>query len=328
MTGIPFVSLHAAQYGEVVQVAPLVQRVIAENPSKFTSLGTGTYIIGHESPGSTVAVIDPGPLADGHRAALTAALAGREVTAILITHCHADHSPLAAWLRAASGAPTFGFGPHPRPDPADLIDDDSDCDSDSDSDTNTGGSAPAKIEETTDHDFEPDHRLGDGAIAATGPGWTLRSVHTPGHTSNHLCYALDEQQALFTGDHIMGWSTTVIGPPDGDMRAYFDSLRKVQGRADAVFYPTHGAPVTDPAPFLDAFLAHRLAREADVLTVVRSGTSAIREIVSVLYANVRRELHRPARRSVLAHLVKLVDDGLVTVGGGGPARLGSVYLPA
>ncbi len=184
-----------------------------------------------------------------------------------------------------------------------------------------------KIEESTDFDFDPQIQVADGQVAASGPGYTLRAVHTPGHTSNHLCFAFDEQRALFTGDHVMGWSTTVIGPPDGDMRAYFESLRKVQARADRVLWPTHGAPVTDPAPFLDAFLAHRLEREAQVLGAVRDGLTDIGAMVKVLYAGVREELHKPAGRSVLAHLIKLVDDGLVATEGDARPTLKAVYRP-
>ena len=148
-----------------------------------------------------------------------------------------------------------------------------------------------------------------------GAGWTVEAVHTPGHTSNHLCYALAEERALFTGDHVMGWSTTVIAPPDGDMRAYFDSLRLVLERDDAVLWPTHGGPVTDPQPFLEAYLAHRLEREAQVVSSVRSGTGTVPAIVAELYTAVPKELHPAAERSVFAHLVKLVDDGVVSCDG-------------
>ena len=338
MTAIPFVTLDDPRYGEVVKVSPLVARLVAENPSKFTYRGTGTYIIG---AGDEVAVIDPGPLHDAHRTALAAALAGRRVMAILVTHCHADHSPLAAWLAAETGAPTVGFGPHPR-----LVDLDADdpVTGDADAAIDPGGEpgvepgaeptaetgqdgAPAAVEETTDYDFDPSLRVGDGDLAVAGPGFTMRAVHTPGHTSNHLCFSLDEERALFTGDHIMGWSTTVIGPPDGDMRAYFESLRKVQGRDDSVFLPTHGSPVTDTRPFLEAFLAHRLDREAQVLAAVRSGQTSIPAMVEVLYAGVRVELHKPAGRSVLAHLIKLVGDGVVATDDGAPASLKAVYRP-
>ncbi len=327
MTGpapIPFVTLDDPRYGEAVPVAPLVRRVVANNPSKFTYHGTGTYLVG---TGDHVTVIDPGPLNDAHAEALLAAVAGERVRAILVTHCHADHSPLAARIAAETGAVTYGFGPHPRLDDPDADDPITGDDAAGTDGAGTDG-APAKIEESTDHDFEPDVRVLDGEVVVAGPGYTLRAVHTPGHTSNHLCFAFDEQQALFSGDHVMGWSTTVIGPPDGDMRAYLDSLRKVIGRRDAVLWPTHGSPVTDPGPFLDAFLAHRLDREAQVLAAVRSGLTDVAEMVKVLYAGVREELHKPAGRSVLAHLIKLVDDGLVATADDARPTLKAVYLPA
>ena len=307
MSAIPFVSLDAPRYGEAVQVSPLIRRVIANNPSKYTYHGTGTYIIGR----GDVAVIDPGPLLDEHRDALAAALDGARVRAILVTHCHSDHSPLAAWLHDTTGAPTFAFGPHLT----------SSADSRMDSTIEDG----VTLEETTDTDFVPDVHVGDGEVVAMGSGWTMHAVFTPGHTSNHMCYALDEERALFTGDHVMGWSTTVVSPPDGDMRDYIESLRKVMGRDDATLWPTHGAPVTSPKPFLEAFLEHRLDREAQVLGAVRSGLSDIDAMVKVMYADVREELHKAAARSVLSHLIKLADDGAVTVAGEiGPT---AKYLP-
>jgi glyoxylase-like metal-dependent hydrolase (beta-lactamase superfamily II) len=303
---IPFVALEDPRYGQSVQVSPLIRRVIAENPSKYTYRGTGTYIVG----AGDVAVVDPGPELDAHRQALETALRGERVTAIFVTHCHSDHSPLAHWLHDSTGAPTYAFGPHAQ------------LDSEIDDTIEDG----LTREETIDTRFDPDVRVADGAIAASGPGWTVRGVHTPGHTSNHMCFALDEERALFTGDHIMGWSTTVVSPPDGDMRAYMDSVRKLIGRADASLWPTHGAPVTSPQPFLEAYLQHRIEREAQVIAVVGSGVSSIEAMVKVLYADVSEELHRAAARSVLAHLVKLVDDGLVSVEGvPGPK---AVYHPA
>ena len=319
MSPIPFVTLDDPHYGEAVRVSPLIRRVIARNPSKYTYLGTGTYIVGH----GDVAVIDPGPIIDGHRDALAAALVGETVRTIVVTHCHGDHSPLAAWLKETTGAPTVAFGPHgavddepDEPDPEDV----------SPADEAEQPDAHDEPKETLDLAFDPDVRVADGDVAATGPGYTLRAVHTPGHTSNHTCFALEEESALFTGDHVMGWSTTVVSPPDGDMRAYVDSLRKVQGRADATLWPTHGAPVTDPAPFLRAYLDHRLEREAQVLEMVRAGVPKIVDIVDVLYADVKPELHKPARRSVLAHLVKLVADGQVACDTDRP-RVRSLYTP-
>jgi glyoxylase-like metal-dependent hydrolase (beta-lactamase superfamily II) len=309
VTAIPFVRLDDPAYGAAVDVSPMIRRVIANNPSKYTYHGTGTYIVGR----GEVAVIDPGPNLDSHRDALRAALAGERVTAIIVTHCHADHSPLAAWLSEWSGAPTIGFGPHGEVGP--LEED-------------------TKLEESIDVDFTPDVAVVDGEVMATGPGWTLRAVHTPGHTSNHLCVSLAEESALFTGDHVMGWSTTVVSPPDGDMAAYIESLHKVAGRRDDVLWPTHGTSIDRPTEFLAAYVHHRLQRESAVLAAVRAGTTRIEDIVRLLYAEVREELHKPAGRSVLAHLVKLCDEGrveAVTPPGHGEQRqrpwLDSVFNP-
>ena len=296
MAAIPFVPPLDVRYGEVEQVSPLIRRVVAENPSKFTYRGTGTYIVGR----GRVAVVDPGPELESHRDALARALTGEKVTHILVTHCHADHSPLAAWLRDETGAPTLAFGPHGAVDPSDKV----------------------IVEEAIDTAFHPDERLAGGAVVG-GDGWTIEAVHTPGHASNHLCYALREERALFSGDHVMGWSTTVIAPPDGDMRDYLASLRLLLDRDDAVYWPTHGGPITDPSPFVHAYLAHRLEREQQVLGCVRRGVGRVPDIVAELYANVPAELHLVAGRSVLAHLVKLVDDGLVACDG--PPSIDSTF---
>ena len=237
-------------YGSSQPVAALVRRVIAENPSKFTYHGTGTYIVGRD--GGDVAVIDPGPRLDSHRDALAAALAGCTVRAILVTHCHADHSPLAAWLAAESGAPTIAFGPH-GDDTWDIGDDPV---VDEPEDAATEGAEPV-VEETTDRDFVPDVVAATGDVVVSGDGWSMTALHTPGHTSNHTCFALDDgtTRTLFTGDHVMGWSTTVVSPPDGDMAAYLDSLRLVAGRRDDVAIPTHGPPIPDPASFVNDLIA-------------------------------------------------------------------------
>ena len=327
-----FVTLEedAFTYGGVDEIAPGVRRVIAKNPSKFTYRGTGTYIVGR----GDVAVIDPGPLLDGHREALTAALEGETVRSILVTHCHADHSPLAAWLAAETGAPTIAFGPHgsadgerdigtlpddfgraPEPEPADG-DEGADAEPDE-----------PKLEESTDTDFVPDRAVVTGETVFESGAVKMTALHTPGHTSNHTCFTLadGQQRILFSGDHVMGWSTTVVSPPDGDMTAYIDSLRLVAGRRDDLVVPTHGAPVRDPRTFVEALVDHRLERERQVLGAVRRGLVTIPDMVTELYAAVRIELHRPAASSVLGHLVKLVDDGEVTVVDGEAPRLDSTY---
>ena len=312
---IPYVTLDDPQYGEAVQVSPLVQRVIAKNPSKFTYLGTGTYIVGHRD----VAVIDPGPQFEPHREALERALDGRAVRAILVTHCHSDHSPLSAWLHELTGAPRIAYGPHTLN--LNWVDDDEPEEPSEEERAEVAAAiadGAAQMEESLDLDFAPDVRVVDGDVAAEGDGWTIRAVFTPGHTSNHMAYALEEERALFTGDHIMGWSTTVITPPDGDMRSYFDSLHKVRARRDDVLWPTHGAPVRDAVPFIDAFVQHRLDREAGVLAAVRGGTALVPDMVRQLYVGVNERLYKAAGRSVLSHLIKLADDGLVRFDGERP----------
>jgi glyoxylase-like metal-dependent hydrolase (beta-lactamase superfamily II) len=269
-----------APYGEVVQLSPLVARLLAPNPGPFTFTGTGVYLIGSDP----VAVIDPGPDLPAHRAALEKALAGRRVSHILITHTHLDHSPAAAWAKAWSGAPTYGFGPHPV--------------------------AAGDVEAGGDHAFVPDVTLHDGRRIA-GEGFTFTAIHTPGHISNHLCFALEEEAALFCGDHVMGWSTTVIAPPGGDMGDYMASLDKLLPRQDRIYYPTHGAPIEKPRAFVSAMLGHRRAREAQVLDALRRGTCTIPALVAALYAGLDQRLHRAAALTVEAHLIKLEKDGRV-----------------
>ncbi len=323
-------------YGASMPIAPLVWRVIAENPSKFTYHGTGTYIVGGDAVGrGDVVVVDPGPRLDSHRDALVAALAGSTVRAILITHCHADHSPLAAWLAAETGAPTMAFGPH-GDDTWDIGDDPSEVlaaerreAEERRADGESGDEEPVAsvVEESTDREFAPDVVVGTGDEVTAGDGWAMTALHTPGHTSNHTCFVLDDgtTRTIFTGDHVMGWSTTVVSPPDGEMAAYLESLRIVAGRADDVAIPTHGPPIADPSRFVTELIEHRLQRERQVLDAVRSGLDTIPMIVEWLYGDVRRELHKPARRSVLAHLVKLVDEGTVSVDGSLLPRLDAAY---
>jgi glyoxylase-like metal-dependent hydrolase (beta-lactamase superfamily II) len=284
VAAIPFVRDIEFDYGRVDQVSPLVRRVIARNPGPFTFTGTGTYIIGH----GTVAVIDPGPEMDEHLDALLAAVQGERVSHVLITHTHADHSPLAERFKAATGAEVLGL-PAPR--------------------GATAGEGPS-LDEPNEPDFVPDRVVADGE-RVSGPGWTMEAMTTPGHASNHLCWALVEENALFSGDHVMGWSTTVVSPPDGDMGDYYASLHKVAQRDFATLWPTHGPPITDVAPFLDAYRDHRLERERQIQAFLAAGPAAIPDIVRTLYAAVDPRLHPAAARSVLAHLIHLARQGRV-----------------
>jgi glyoxylase-like metal-dependent hydrolase (beta-lactamase superfamily II) len=319
-----FVTLEpdAFSYGVAAEILPGVSRVVAKNPSKFTYRGTGTYIVGT----GDVAVIDPGPNLDSHRDALAMALEGSTVRAILITHCHADHSPLAAWLAAESGAPTIAYGPHAGSvdewNIGSLPDDFGRGEPDPDADP-----GEPKVEESTDTNFVPDLEVRTGDEVFTADGIAMSAVHTPGHTSNHTCFALRSESAgnvIFTGDHVMGWSTTVVSPPDGNMGDYMNSLRMVAGRRDDVAIPTHGAPIAAPGRFVGQLVDHRLNREHQVLDAVRRGLNTIPEMVTELYAAVRVELHRPAGASVLGHLVKLIDDGHVAASSVRP-RLDDVF---
>ena len=330
MSGPDFRTLDDVVYGRVDDVSPGVRRVIAKNPSKFTYTGTGTYIVGR----GDVVVIDPGPIIDSHRDALAAALAGETVRGILITHCHSDHSPLAAWLAAETGAPTFAVGPHLVVDePEGMFDGeeelsvpDEPAESSEDASSGDDAESEVKTEESVDTGFVPDVVVADGEVALEGPGLTMRAVTTPGHTSNHCCFSFEEERTLFTGDHVMGWSTTVVSPPDGDMRSYIDSLRKVAARDDALLWPTHGPCRDDAAIYVQALVDHRLARTAQIVDLLRaSGPHTVPEIVRVLYAAVHPKLHRPAARSVMGHLIELVDDGRVHTVDGGPVRVAAQF---
>ena len=279
---IPFVRELDFEYGRSDQVSPLIRRIVADNPGPFTFTGTGTYVIGH----GEVAVIDPGPDLPEHLNAILRALEGEKVAAIVVTHTHLDHSPLAAPLAKASGARIWGL---PAPQVQDTA---------------------IRVEEGHDRNFRPDELIADGQ-SLTGPGWTLQAVATPGHASNHVCYALAQENALFTGDHVMGWSTTVISPPDGDMSDYYASLDKVASRGFARLWPTHGPPVQDVPQFLAAYKAHRLERERQILDQLALGRRRIRDMIPVIYAQVDPRLHPAAAHSVLAHLIHLTKSGQV-----------------
>jgi glyoxylase-like metal-dependent hydrolase (beta-lactamase superfamily II) len=266
-------------YGVPERLSPLIERVLAPNPGPFTFKGTGVYLVG---AGDKVAMIDPGPDLPGHIAALKSALAGRSLSHILITHTHRDHSPAAAGLKHWSGASTYGFGPHPR----------------NDTDVEAGG----------DREFVPDVIVREGDVLQ-GDGFSLECVYTPGHISNHMCYALKEENALFSGDHVMGWSTTIVAPPDGNMADYLNSLEKLIARADAILYPTHGSPITRPSAFLRASLSHRRMRANQIRDSLAQGQGSVGAIVARLYPDIAPALRNAAALMVRAHLEQLRAEG-------------------
>jgi glyoxylase-like metal-dependent hydrolase (beta-lactamase superfamily II) len=293
---IPYVRDLQFDYGACDQVSPLIRRVVADNPGPFTFKGTGTYIVGR----GEVAVIDPGPDLPEHLDAILKAVAGERVTHILITHHHSDHSPLAGPLKAATGATIYGcaVAGHEAEDTGEV-----------------------KMEAGHDHDFRPDVSLcGGGEVS--GPGWTMEAIPTPGHTSNHLCYALKEENACFTGDHIMGWSTTVITPPDGDMTDYLASLDRIRARNFTTLWPTHGPPIREVTPFIGAYAEHRQERIDQILNALAAGPGRIKDLVPRLYADVDQRLWPAAARSMLAGIIHLVRQGKVaTDGEPGPESL-------
>jgi glyoxylase-like metal-dependent hydrolase (beta-lactamase superfamily II) len=288
---IPFVRAFDFAHGRLDQVSPLIQRVIANNPGPFTFTGTGTYVVGRPEAGAAVAVIDPGPLDQAHLDALLEAVEGRTVSHVLVTHTHRDHAPLARPFAERTGATILAARPPAR-------------------ETHASGA----LDEEEDAVFAPDVVLTGGEVVE-GDGWTMEALFTPGHASNHMAFVLREEKALFSGDHVMGWATTVVAPPDGNMRDYMTSLDVVIARDFATLWPTHGAPVTEPGPFLAAYREHRLEREAQVLARLEAGDRTAAEMVPMLYAAVDRRLWPAASLSVLAHLVKLAEDGAATVSG-------------
>lgn len=280
--------------GLAEQCEPLVRRVLAPNPSPYTYTGTQTYLVG---AGAELAVVDPGPAGTGvaghadtngmgHVDAIIAAAGAARITTILCTHTHRDHSPAAAELKARTGALIVGCAPL-------TIDD-------------NGPRADAAF----DPDYAPDRVLSDGE-RVSGPDWTIEAVATPGHTSNHLCYSVVESGALFTGDHVMAWSTSVVSPPDGDMSAYMASLQKLHDRDDTVFYPAHGPAVDKPRQLVRGMLGHRRQREGQILRLLGEGPTTIPAMVTRMYKGLDPSLTGAAGRSVLAHLVDLANQGRV-----------------
>lgn len=261
---------------DVVTLHPLVRRLTAPNASAYTYTGTQTYLVGR----GEIAVIDPGPDMAAHVEAILAATAGERIVAIVCTHTHRDHSPAAAALKAVTAAPIVGC--------AALV-----------PEASAGG-----IDAAYDLDYRPDRVLADGE-SVTGDGWALTAVATPGHTSNHLCFALSQARALFSGDHVMGWSTSIVSPPDGDMEAYMASLEKLIGRPEDIYYPGHGDPVERPQRIVRSMLGHRKLREGQIVRRLATGPATIAEMVETMYPALDAKLRGAAARSVLAHLLAL-----------------------
>lgn len=296
---IPYIRDIEFEYGESKQLTPLIRRVIANNPGPFTYVGTGVYIVGK----GEVAVLDPGPLDEAHFDALKAALDGETVTHVLVSHGHSDHSPLAQPLAEWAGCKTYA--------------------------KNCGvPTAKGELGSADDLGFVPDVRIGNGDVIS-GPGWTLDVIETPGHTINHLCFGLREENACFSGDHIMGWSTTVVAPPDGDMGDYMRSLDLIRELRFDTLWPTHGSPVEGQAfveEFIEEYAAHRRAREAAILDLLAKGETSITNMVKIMYADIDQRLHKAAAMSVLGHMVDLVRRGQV-VCDVHPPRVSSRFEP-
>ncbi|TCR93400.1 MBL fold metallo-hydrolase [Rhizobium sp. BK376] len=288
-------------YGRAVPVAPGVERMTVNNPSAFTFHGTNSYIVGSTS----VAVIDPGPPDEAHFQALMVALAGREVTHIFVSHTHQDHSPLSRRLKEATGALIVGEGPHRPARPL-----------------HAGEVNP--FAESSDRAFVPDIALADGK-SVSGDGWTMTALLTPGHTANHACFALGDTGIVFSADHVMAWSTTIVAPPDGAMADYMASLDKMLLRDDRIFFPGHGGPVKDPSSFLRGLRTHRRMRERAILERIRAGDRTIPDMVKIIYRETDPRLHGAAALSVLAHIEDLVEKGLVETDG--PPALMGIYRP-
>jgi glyoxylase-like metal-dependent hydrolase (beta-lactamase superfamily II) len=282
-------------------LSPLVRRVVAGNAGPFTFKGTCSYIVGR----GQVAIIDPGPDRPEHVAALLDAVRGETVTHIVVTHTHIDHSPASRALAAATGAPIVGCGPHRA---ARAL-----------AQGETGG-----LEGSNDVDYRPASEMIEGD-SIEGPGWTLEALATPGHTANHLAFVLPQEQALFSADHVMAWSTTVIAPPDGSMTDFMASLEKLKGRPESIYWPGHGGPVREPQRFVRALIHHRRQREASILARLAAGDRTIAAMVGAIYQNLAPALVGAARLSIFAHMEDLVGRGLAVTDG--PPRLDGTYRP-
>jgi glyoxylase-like metal-dependent hydrolase (beta-lactamase superfamily II) len=285
--------------GVVDEPMPGVRRVLCNNPSPFTFKGTVSYIVGR----GKVAIIDPGPEDSAHCKALLDAVRGETVTHIFVTHTHRDHSPGVPATKKATGAQVLAEGPHRAARPLHV------------------GDGP-RLDASNDTDFKPDRALTDGETVS-GEGWTLEAVTTPGHTANHTAFAFKENNVLFSGDHVMAWSTPVVAPPDGSMGDYMNSLQKLAKRGEPIYFPGHGPAVRNAQRFVAAYILHRKAREASILNRLGQGESDIPALVAGIYANLDPRLVKAAGMSVLAHLEDLVARGQVTTNG--PASIAGLY---
>ena len=275
---IPFQKHLDFEYGKVDQLSPLIRRVIADNPSPFTLFGTGTYIVGR----GQVAVIDPGPADQKHIDAILAATKGEVITHIFVTHTHVDHSPGCALLQQHTAAPNYAYARHGSGRERD--------------DSDFGA----------DWDFTPDILLADDESVESDT-WSLSALFTPGHASHHLSFYLSQERALFCGDAVMGWSTTIVSPPDGNMVDYMKTLQRLLERDDAVYYPTHGAPIQTPGPYLQALYQHRLEREQQVIDCVASGLHTVEAMLPVIYHELDKAMYPAAQRSLMATIECLVE---------------------
>ncbi|MBU2646449.1 MBL fold metallo-hydrolase [bacterium] len=295
---IPFKREFSFEYGQISQVSPMIRRVVANNPNFFTFYGTNTYILGR----GNVALVDPGPDLAEHIDAIRAGLQGEVITHIFITHTHFDHWPACRALQEAYGARSYAYVHEQESTGSPEV-------------PSEDVKALSNQERFEISGFVPDVSVSHGDILQ-GDGWSVECVFTPGHASNHMCYQLREEKALMSGDHVMGWSTSVISPPSGNMEAYMNSLELLKQRDDACFWPAHGPGIDNPREFVQAFIVHRQERERDIITELKKeGVNTIREMVPTLYREVPEFLHPAAERSVLATIIYMIKKGTVVCNG-------------
>ena len=286
-------------YGVPQEVAPGIRRIVANNPGPYTFLGTNTYVVGN----GQVAIIDPGPADERHLKAIAAATRGESLTHILVTHSHHDHCDSARALQTLLGGEIGAFGPTGTP---------------------RGAGAPGLGDSFVDAAFVPDRRLGDGDTIK-GKDFALDVLHMPGHSPDHLCFALVGKRIVFTGDHVMGWNTTVIAPPEGNMVSFLASLERLMQRHDKMFFPGHGGRIQTPQRVVKAYIMHRKWREQTILACLEEGVNTIPRIVDRLYGALDAELKEAAALSVLAHLEHLINRELVSAEGQ-PGLSSAFYL--